>query len=424
MKRIRTYIGVFLLLVLLVAPTHAATITHLSYGAHGDAWHEYLRLMKEAFEQEYPNHQVEILIESNPVEKFTVMIGAGISPDVLDFSTGQAAPFIPDGNFLDLRPWVERDRDVSLSDFPQPVLDGLTAPDGSLIGLPVSVYPITTWYNVDMLNEAGLALPDELGSGWTWDVMAEYGRKLTQDREGDGQIEVWGIDRIRARPYIQVAQAGGFYFDREMLPTESRLVSEPVLSALDYLHTIVVEDKTSQGLDVPNLAQTYMWHGNSAMNVVDGPGAIPSYEGAPFDWDVWMQPTGPDNNASAVFVTSFQISAHSDAPDAAWEWVKFITAREEAQQEFARVTGRVPILANVTRDLDRFVSPLPKNWHVFLEQTLHPQNIGGYGVVPDTRVTQVLNAYLASIWRGELPVRTAMQQAHEEISAIFAESSN
>lgn len=410
-----------LLLLFLVSPSHAATITHLSYGAHGSAWHDYLGVMKEAFEQAYPGHRVEILIEPDPVEKFAVMLGAGVSPDILDFSTGQAAPFIPDGNFLDLRPWIERDSDVSLSDFPTPVIEGLTAPDGSLIGLPVSVYPITTWYNLDFLNEAGLASPAELGSDWTWDVLAEYGRKLTQDRDGDGQNEVWGIDRIRSRPYIQVVQAGGFYFDREMLPTQSRLLSEPVLSALEYLRGIVVVDKTSQGLDVPNVAQTYMWHGRSAINVVDGPGAIPFYEGAPFEWDVWLQPTGPDNNATAVFVTSFQISSHTQAPDVAWEWVKFITAREEAQQTFARITGRIPILSSVTRDLDQFVSPLPSNWHIFLEQTLHPKNVGGYGVVPDTRVTQTLNSYLNAIWRDEMPVRTAMQRAHDEISAFFAE---
>ena len=67
--------------------------------------------------------------------------------------------------------------------------------------LPIEVYSIVTWYNLDMLRQAGLTPPAELKPGeWTWQLMREYGRKLTKDEDGDGIAEIWGLDRMRSRP--------------------------------------------------------------------------------------------------------------------------------------------------------------------------------------------------------------------------------
>lgn len=427
LKRWKSTVALVLALLLgvVAGPAFGAekvTITHLSYASHSESWHDFLREMKVGFEQEFPDIEVNILVETNPPEKFAVMMVGGNSPDVLDMSTTQAGPFIAQGDLLDLYPYVARDGRVSLDLWPDVALDGLTDPQGRLVGLPMSFYPIVTWYNKDLLAQAGLSTPAELGDAWNWDALRSYGQKLTKDENGDGQNEIWGIDRIRYRAYIQVRQAGGFYYDRETLPTESHLTSEPVVQALEFLHSIVVEDVTSQPPGTPNQADTYLWKGRAAVDVVDGPGIIGSLmKDVSFDWDIAPQPMGPANNGSAIFPGSFQISKHSKLQDAAWEWVRYIAAREEAVRAFTNITGRMPAMNSVARDYDAFVPNLPENWMTLFDQTLNPDNLMGAGVLPDSRLTSVLNTQLNEIFSGSVPVRPALEEAHRQSQSIFEE---
>ncbi len=418
-------LALVLLLGLAVGSSLAAekvSITHMTYGAHSDSWHEFLRQMKVGFEQEHPDIDVNIVIETNPPEKFAVMIVGGSSPDVLDMSTSQAGPFIAQGDLLDLHPYIERDARISPDVWPDVALNGLTDPQGRLVGLPISFYPIVTWYNKDLLAQAGLATPAELGDAWNWDAMRSYGQKLTKDENGDGQNEIWGIDRIRARSYIQVRQAGGYYYDRATLPTESRLTSEPVIEAIEYLHSIVVEDGTSQSPTTPNVAETYLWKGRAAIDVVDGPGIIGTLmKDVSFDWDIAPQPMGPANNGSAIFPGSFQISRHSKQQDAAWEWVRYIAGREEAVRAFTSITGRMPAMSSVAREYDAFVPNLPENWMTFFDQTLNPDNLMDSGILQDSRLTTVLNTQLNEIFSGTTAVRPALEEAHRQSESIFAE---
>ncbi len=399
------------------------TITHLTYLDHSDSWHEFLRQMKPEFEELHPDYDVSILIDAQPDQKFAILVAAGESPDVCDMSTGQGASFIANGDFLDLRPWFQRTSRTALSMYAKPVLNGLTDPEGRLIAYPVSVYPIVTFYNLDLLHAAGLTPPAELGPGWTWDALAEYGRKLTKDHNADGVTDTWGIDRISSRPYIQVAQAGGLYFDREMLPTSSRLMSQPVVQAIEFLERIIVKDRTSQAPNTPNRASTYLPTGNAAISTVDGPGVIGTHlRGVPFEWDISLQPTGPSSNASAIFLSSFQISRHSAHPDAAWAWVDYIAGREESQQAFAKITGRVPVLPSIARKYNTVADNLPKNWSAFFTQMSQPDNITGYGVVGDRRITSVVNGAFDRVWSGQIPALTALKEADQTVAAFFAEA--
>ena len=210
--------------------------------AHSESWQEFPYEMAELFEEAYPQYKVDIQIGA--YEKFLVMIAGGVSPDVLDLPTHGAGSAVADGLFLDLRPYLNRERRLA-DKFPKPMLDALTAPDGTLFMLPIEAYSIVTWYNLDMLNAAGLTPPAELGQKWNWDTMREYGRKLTK-RSADGNVQVWGLDRVRSRPYIQTVQAGGNFFDRDIFPTKSMILSDPVITGVEFIEKLIWEDGTTQ----------------------------------------------------------------------------------------------------------------------------------------------------------------------------------
>ena len=199
-----------------VSSSEVTTITHLSTTAHSESWQEFLYEMAGLFEEANPQYKVDIQIGA--YEKFLVMIAGGVSPDVLDLPTHGAGSAVADGLFLDLRPYLTRERRLA-DKFPKPMLDALTSPDGTLFMLPIEAYSIVTWYNLDMLNGAGLTPPAQLGQKWNWDTMREYGRKLTK-RNADGSVQVWGLDASEP-PIHPDGQAGGNFFDRDIFPTQS-----------------------------------------------------------------------------------------------------------------------------------------------------------------------------------------------------------
>ena len=375
--------------------------------------------MKEPFEKANPGYEIEILTDSTPNEKFLVMVAGGISPDVLDLVTHVSAPLIAEDMFYDLNKFLDPQLKSLI---PPAMLNALTTPKGLLFMLPIEVYSIVTWYNLDMLRQAGLTPPAELKPGeWTWQLMREYGRKLTKDEDGDGIAEIWGLDRMRSRPYIQAIQAGGNFFDRDIFPRKSLLLSEPVVTAIEFMERLMWEDRVTQPATVGG--GTYFYHNKAAIDVVDGPGILGTYmKGVPFEWDVALQPYGPVNNATNVSLNGFQISAHSKHPREAWEWVKFVGTTEQAQRSMASHTGRLPVLARVARAWNTCVPDLPANWMAFFEQSVHPDNIFlKEGMVMDARITNTLTNQLNRVWRGEVSARVALEEADRIITALFAE---
>ncbi|MGI6610821.1 MAG: extracellular solute-binding protein [Limnochordia bacterium] len=411
--------------LVLAAPALAAEkvkITHLSSGSHSESWQEYLQEMKVPFEQANPECEVEILADPKPDNKFLVMAAGGVSPDVLDLVTQVSAPFIADGMFMDLNKFLDRQ---TAALFPPSMLKAFTTPSGLLYALPVEVYSIVTWYNLDMLDQVGLTAPALLKDrSWNWETMRSYGRKLTKDADGDGVAEIWGLDRIRYRPYIQALQAGGHFFDREIFPTKSLLLSEPVVTAMEFIEKLIREDRVSQPQRVGG--GTYLYHGKAAIAVTDGPGIIGTrMKNVGFEWDVALQPYGPANNATNVSLNGFQISSQTKHPQEAWQWAKFLSTTEQAQRSLARHTGRLPVMARVARSWDSYVPDLPQNWMAFFEQSVHPDNIFlKEGLISDTRITTTLTNQLARVWNGDVSARTALEEADRLISSLFAEGAS
>ena len=395
-------------------------ITHLSSASHSESWQDFLREMKAPFEQENPGIEIEIITDAKPDEKFLVMAAGGIAPDVLDLVTQVTAPLIAQDMFMDLNKFLDpQTRNL----IPPAMLNALTTPSGLLFMLPVEVYSIVTWYNLDMIRQAGLTPPAELKpEEWTWERMREYGRKRTVDSDGDGVAEIWGLDRMRSRPYIQTVQAGSNFFDRDIFPTKSLLLSEPVVTAIEFIEKLIWQDRVTQPATVGG--NTYLYHNRAAIDVVDGPGIIGTrMKGVPFEWDVALQPYGPVNNATNVSLNGFQISAQTKNPEAAWKWVKFVGTTERAQRSMATHTGRLPMLARVARTWNTCVPDLPPNWMAFFEQSVHPDNVFlKEGLVTDARITNTLNNQLMRVWRGEVSARVALEEADRIITALFAEA--
>lgn len=404
------------LITLWSATTAAAVeITHFTYANHGESWREYLTLMAKRFEAKTGIKVNFIVSSGNYEEKLATMIAAGVPPDVTDGHPMLMASLIAQNTFEDLRPYVQRDK-VPLTEIPPAAIAGVTLPSGELWGLPVSIYPVVTFFNRDLFVERGLQTPIQLGQNWTWNTMRDSARKLTVDKNGDRVPEIYGASNVASRYEMQVHQAGGQLYDSLIYPTKSLWNSQPVLQTVEFLQEFFAERWSTTSSSVA----VYM--NNAAFSVTDGPGFIgPYYQTVSFDWDIAVQPLGPVSRASRVNPDGFQIVAYSSQKEAAWQWIYFLVAEVENQLEMAKITGRLPSLRQAIVNYPKVTASLkmPTNWAAFLETAFQPDGYAAYVIPNANAINPIVNAILPRIWNGQVAPAIGLQQIHEQVSAVL-----
>ncbi len=201
--------------------------------------------------------------------------------------------------------------------------------EGSLYSLPWICHPgrVGCFYNKQLLADNGLEEPPEDGD-WTFGDLLEYATALTQDTDGDGQIDQFGMQPGRD-PFsllVWARASGGEIYDEE--GTTSLLDSEETLFAIrfvyDLMHTHNVapspEQQTSDMFVSGRIgmAQSGYW-GQSWKNRI----------GDRFELGAVPMPKGPAGiNGSMYEFDPACIYAGSEHPDEAFEWVKWLANKE------------------------------------------------------------------------------------------------
>ena len=132
--------------------------------------------------------QLEAIAGRDYYTRILTQIAADRAPDVMNIGDDAVPSFVERGAFVSIDQCLEDigfDRSV--------YLPGLLEPgtvDGELFFLPKDYSTLGVYYNKAIFDEAGVAYPEE---GWTWDDMLATAQALTQDTDGDGQTDIWGI---------------------------------------------------------------------------------------------------------------------------------------------------------------------------------------------------------------------------------------
>lgn len=132
--------------------------------------------------------QLEAIAGRDYYTRILTQIAANRAPDVMNIGDDAVPSFVERGAFQPLDSCLaEAGFDTSV------YLPGLLEPgmvDGQLYFLPKDYSTLAVYYNKRLFDEAGVAYPEE---DWTWDEMLATAQSLTQDTDGDGQTDVWGI---------------------------------------------------------------------------------------------------------------------------------------------------------------------------------------------------------------------------------------
>lgn len=395
-------------------------IRHLGYVWHGEPWQQYMEARIAEFEKLHPNVKIDRIVTDKMEEKFTTMAAGGVAPDVAEMTLSQGGGMAPTGVFADLRPFFAKDTTVKMSDFAKPAIQALTWSDGSLWGFPLDVYPVASYYNEDMLAQAGLATPRELGPrGWTWQYVSQAAKKLTIDTSGDGRPDRWGLDSAWSLVSygIPMKQAGGGIYDRYVDPTRSRLADARTVGALEWIADLYRAGVTAKDYDVQ------FEQGLTGFNLTNGPTWIERLnQVGGFKWDVAPPLTGPDNNGGYVAANSIQISKYTKHPDLAWEWAKFLATDRERIQDFVKRTTRIPSYLPVLSSYPRLIAQAPRGMQNFIDVILNPKSYHP-PVGPTSRTVGdlIFSTFFEKIITENTAVRATMEGLDSQINAILTE---
>lgn len=337
------------------------------------------------FQTAHPNIQVFYIPDpSNLVDQMPIDVQAGTAADVFQGCCTHFPDWAQRGYTLDLRPYVKRDLDEqTISDWDPVQYKALFAPDGMQFGLPKYHGALALYYNKDLFDEYRVDYPD---GSWTYDDYHHAMIRLTHDRNGDGETDLWGsmTDIYWDRVQVHVNAWGGYFVDPEDA-TVSRMADEPALSAVEWLRARMWDDCVMAKLsDVGRLNPTDAFLAQKVAMIEDGSWSLKNIlSKALFKVGVAPMPAGPARRVTLATTDGFGIFAGTKDPDAAWELVKFLISKDYGRA-MARAAFLQPARLSIVNDWIGYVrEQFPKQATDMDLAAFAEGQVKGYSVVAE-----------------------------------------
>ncbi|HWI53301.1 MAG TPA: extracellular solute-binding protein [Symbiobacteriaceae bacterium] len=288
----------------------AGTIT-IRY-AYYNGFDQWMKPLVQGFQKAHPEYRIEpVLIDSD-------WTAATVKDEKADLVFSNAAPFdlVHEKLATDLEPYIRKSNmnlDAYKLDRSQYLIDG------RIYGLPLTAHPRVLLGNADMFQKAGVALP---GATWTWDEFRETVRKLTT---ADGKQ--WGLDSNAPEYLTQLRMM------QYSVGTPAWLADEKAWKeSLQFMTTVTLSDKSAA--PIPQDGRGPLQRNGNPKEYMNGQAAIGMFVPGlrtEFNQVILPMPTIP--NAKPVTYTWFftlAIPANSKQPDAAWEFIRWMTGPDGA----------------------------------------------------------------------------------------------
>lgn len=312
--------------------------------------------MLAQFHAEHPG--IRVFYVPDPVnveEQLPADMRNGNAPDVF----AACCAFFPiigqQGYALDLRSFVAEELDqATVDDWDPAQYRALSTRQGIQYGLPKYHGALALYYNKDLFDRYDVDYPD---STWDHDDYLNAMRRLTQDRDGDGKIDLWGsmFDVSWERIQVHVNGWGGHFVDPDD-PSRSRMGDPDALDAVEWLRARIWDDHVmATPLDVNNRSTRQAFTDQSVAMVEEGSWALKDIlTNARFHVGVAPFPAGPVQRATLTTTDGFGIYARTHDPSAAKELLKFLISPEYGRA-MALANLLQPARASLVQDWVRYI---------------------------------------------------------------------
>ncbi len=277
---------------------------------------------------------IELVVDKTPwndfQRKLKSQLAAKSPSTVFIVDSGYCASLGGKNAVMDLTAVVNRD--LNKEDYVGS-LYGASDAEGHLWGVPHAMNSIAIFYNKAIFDEKGVPYPTE---DWTWQDMYDIAKQLTFDRDGDGEIDVYGYNCSHniTEGWLPVVLASGAE-PLDETRTKSTINTPEFLEGIHRLVAPMVEGFGPDNVWLANEGSNQLAFCNGKLAMFVGQSnkitAVNSNMPEGFDYDVQIMPIGWDGNRYCVYVPN-QWSIYSGADvqqkGAAWEWVKHYLSAE------------------------------------------------------------------------------------------------
>ncbi|MGH2630241.1 MAG: ABC transporter substrate-binding protein [Actinomycetota bacterium] len=310
---------------------------------------------------------VQIAERDDLIARLATAFAGGEPPDLFLMNYRYLGQFESKDVLEPVAPYLSDSDAFSEEDFFPEAMSAFQA-GGRQLCMPQNVSSLVLYYNRDLFERAGVPLPP--AEGWRWNDMVAAATELTQDTDGDGAVDVYGLgvdpEIIRVAPFVW--SNGGDVVDDPARPTRFAIGSLRGIQALQAfldLRGVAGVTPTDEEAESQSFEERFL-DGTLAM-MMESRKVVPSFRTiTDFEWDVAQLPVHR-RPATILHSDAYCMTAASEHKDQAWTFLEFALGPEG--QRVAAATGRtVPSLRSVAES-DAFLDPSvpPTSSQVFLD---------------------------------------------------------
>jgi multiple sugar transport system substrate-binding protein len=300
--------------------------------------------------------------DSAPASEWAVKLmstyAAGTPPDMHHGFAGIVITLYAQGQVLELTPFIKRDR-FDLTPFGGLQNDPDMCRSGKMWELPIdSSLGVMLFYNATLLQQAGVPLPPTSWQDrtWTWDRVLDIARKTTK---GWGEADaVYGLTGMAADPWFQIWPYlwGGDLWPKEYyahgIGQASQLTTPPVAESFQHIQDLALRFRVMPAQGAPS---TPMNMGGAALWVAAASSGVNALKDTTFSWGMAPMPR-QTTNKTVAFTNGIMANKGAQAPDAAWQVIKYLVSRE-GQVDRIRAAPAPPTRTDAFDPWLEFVQP-------------------------------------------------------------------
>jgi multiple sugar transport system substrate-binding protein len=387
----------------------------------------YVDQVEEAYEAHSPNVdlQIEILPEESYLERILPTLASGEGPDIviLEFVPALTRPT----TLLELNAYIDGPDGLDLSQWDEAAMADSAILDGKIYGLPRDLWGARGWFiNKDIFDRNSVPYPQQ---GWTVSELRAIAPQLS-DKEnrvyGVAVPTFWGVG----------LNQWGVRFVSDDSRTVTGYLDSP--EAIAHYHTIkelydccspTVDQQATEFQDVGGGGMGPLGAfiaDRTAIGDID-PGVHQVLTDASINWGFVPFPLADEpsmRNRPYQNYVHWGVNKNSDNPDATWDFLKWLTAKDGAQPIMAQAGYFVPFRENLeaagypTDILDVVFYEPPAEWGEPIRGPWGGRACVGEAVVPEMQAIteQVLAGTPEQI---DTIVREGTQRAQEALDACW-----
>jgi multiple sugar transport system substrate-binding protein len=299
----------------------------------------------EMFEEQYADRGYRVVLRTGTMYKdysewFAQLVLKGKEPDIFliieeDFTTYAAI-----GLLEPLDKYIEKS-DLSPDVFFSNALEAGQY-QGSQYSVPIGIVPSFLIVNNDLIESLGLEL--DL-SRWTWQQFYEICEQITEDLDGDGAPDRFGVEGYDWHHAFYTNDNTLFNADSTKAGFNAERMAQ-MLSFLKDMHSLNQGVLVREGMFEDGKVGFKTFNLSEFRVYGSYPYRILRYD--EFDWEAIPFPYGPHGSSkSKLYTVQLGMSSRSRHKDVAFEFLKYISSDEAFQYQIWEYSNMLPVSRTV-----------------------------------------------------------------------------